>query len=165
MNSGHNAGKQGRWLEAQMENLLQMENYIEVDKSQVARAALLPIQIQVMSTLSGGSPCYVKQAQFAKSIYEVPWKIDFIVYHAALFPDGMLVEVKQQSVAGSVDEKYPFVVLSLRHNTPAKGAVFVGGGAVRACVEDWLLSQECADLLVITNDNQMRNVLKKGKKK
>lgn len=159
--------KQGRRLEGAAAEFLEMAGYKFIDDPKIKRLVASEGVQRALNTLirlNGDEPMYVGQTNACFSIYGVPWKIDFLVYHPELFSDGLLVEVKQQSTPGSVDEKYPFVILSLKNNTPAKGLIFMGGGAIRDCVRDWCLNQESDDLFVATNEREFREIITKGRK-
>jgi hypothetical protein len=56
---------------------------------------------------------YSKQVICGNTIYETARKVDFLVINKALFPHGLIVECKWQQVAGSVDEKYPFLLFNI----------------------------------------------------
>ena len=162
-----NTTKQGRRLEGAAAEFLEMAGYTFIDDPKIKRMVAsegVENALDTLKRLKGKAPMYVGQTNACFSIYGVPWKIDFLVYHPDLFPEGLLVEVKQQSAPGSVDEKYPFVIMSLQNNTPAKGLIFMGGGAIRDCVRDWCLSQESDDLFVATNEREFREIITRGRK-
>lgn len=117
---------------------------------------------------SNNQPFFYRQFKVLKNIYEVNWNVDFLIWHQDIFPNGAVIEVKQQSTAGSVDEKYPFVVESLKAialTTQGLSAVFVSGGAVRQCAAEWCKRQENGRFFYLESDAELRFFLKTGRKK
>lgn len=122
--------------------------------------------------LANGEPFFVQHIALCESIYNVPWFSDLLIWHPELFKNGAIMEIKQQSTAGSVDEKYPFVVQSLiKISSEIDGptVLFVSGGAVRQCALDWCRREEAlqreTNFVFITDEAGLRHFLKTGKKK
>ena len=63
-----------------------------------------------------GKRVFIWRQQTLKSIYGIPWRIDFTVWDENLWARGLFIEAKSQSTSGSVDEKLPFVIASLKNN-------------------------------------------------
>lgn len=76
----------------------------------------------------------------AKSLYGKSMRADFFCWHPVKWPNGLIIEAKYQAVGGSVDEKYPYTVLSLKQIDFPSVIIFEGGGATRSAIE-WAVSQ------------------------
>ena len=98
----------------------------------------------------GGKPIYTRQYPLV-SIYGTPLKCDFILYHPTLYPDCLIIEAKWQQTAGSVDEKFPFLVLNIREKFPCAAIVVIEGGGYRQGAIDWLRKQEDNKLVHVFN--------------
>ena len=71
-----------------------------------------------------------------KTIYGTPLKCDFVLEKLKI-----LIEVKWQQSAGSVDEKYPFTVACLKLQKDYRSIIVVDGGNQRAAAIEWLKKQ------------------------
>ncbi len=90
---------------------------------------------------------FVAQYPIGASIYGLPLLTDFWVRGAAGFPDGLALEVKWQQSTGSVDEKFPYLVLNIQHCYPCPALVIVDGGGQRPGALQWLRDQATGNLL------------------
>lgn len=85
-------------------------------------------------------PCFMKQARLGnQSIYGKSMRHDAYCWNPEKFKHGLIIEVKYQAVSGSVDEKFPYLVFSLKQLETPSILILEGGGAlegaVRWCVE------------------------------
>ena len=122
--------------------------------------------------LANNEPFFITHVSLLPSIYGVPWFLDFLIWHPEKFPNGMVAEVKQQSVAGSVDEKYPFVVMSLieiSRMIDGPTVLFVSSGAARQCATEWCLKQEREQIGTrfhfVKDEAELRHFFNFGRKK
>jgi len=60
-----------------------------------------------------GGKQYLKQLPVGLTIYETVRKCDFLVLNRSKFPKDLIIECKWQQSAGSVDEKYPFLLFNI----------------------------------------------------
>lgn len=149
-NQGAMAGKQGARLESVVVDFLQGYKNLwaytsKKDQRYVRLCSDYKTALDHCKTLANNEPFFITHVSLLPSIYGVPWFLDFLVWHPEKFPNGMVAEVKQQSVSGSVDEKYPFVVMSLIEISriiDGPTVLFVSGGAARQCATEWCLKQE-----------------------
>lgn len=93
---GRAANLAGRYLEDRIEILLEGCNY---GKSP-----------QVLYN----TPCFVRQYRQFKNLYNKIMINDFFVVHPSKYPQGLIIECKQQNTRGSADEKFPFTIQSLQ---------------------------------------------------
>ena len=61
-------------------------------------------------------PIYTRQCEIGKDIYGKKRRVDAILYHPRLYPECLVIQCKWQASGGSVEEKYPFEVLSIAQN-------------------------------------------------
>ena len=94
---------------------------------------------------------YARQFKGLIGVYGVPVTVDFIVCSPTEFKKGLVIEVKYQQVAGSVDEKYPYIILNFKKwlNKGIKSALFMEGGGYRDCVLEWCKDNQSDDMMVI----------------
>ena len=86
-------------------------------------------------------PYYIPQERtLFRSIYDTPLKVDFYVWHPQKYPSGMIIECKSQTAKGSVDEKFPYTILSLESNLVPFILIIDGGGAKPSAV-NWCSGQ------------------------
>jgi len=104
MTSGQQANRTGGQLEHFIEDALIRRGYSEFwnHKAQAFanRAAI-------------GGKQYLKQVPVGPTIYQTARIADFLVFNKEKFPDGLIIECKWQQSAGSVDEKYPFLLFNV----------------------------------------------------
>lgn len=85
-------------------------------------------------------PIYASQCEIGRDIYGKCRRVDFILYHPRRWPGCLVVQCKWQASSGSVEEKYPFEVLSIQHNEYPTIVLLDGGGYTKGA-EQWLRSQ------------------------
>ncbi len=96
---------------------------------------------------------YSRQCETGRDIYGKRRRVDFILYHPRKWPDSLVIQCKWQASSGSVEEKYPFEVLSL--NADGYPAIIVlDGGGYSAGAEQWLRGQ--------AGNNRLRHVFNLG---
>src|SRR5580765_2590146 len=83
-----------------------------------------------------------RQAKVGLSIYRHALHADFLVENICEFPEGLVIESKWQDIAGTADEKFPYVVANIiAHSYPCPVVIVVYGGGVRAGALRWLKDQ------------------------
>lgn len=83
---------------------------------------------------------YTRQFEIGKSIYGKNRYVDLILYHPVLWPDCLCIQCKWQTSGGSVDEKYPYEVLSIAQNDVDTIIILDGGGYSKGA-KQWLINQ------------------------
>ena len=127
MSSGATAVKRGTRLENLVEDLL-AEEYQKVPAKKFF--ALTGLE----------QPIFARQCPVGIDVYGKSRRIDFIVFHPIKWPECLVIQCKWQSAKGSVEEKYPFEVLSIREN-PYPTIIVLDGGGYTQAAEDWLRGQ------------------------
>jgi hypothetical protein len=87
-----------------------------------------------------GGRQYFKQLVVGPTIYDTRRICDFMVINDELFPAHLIIECKWQQSTGSVDEKYPFLVLNLI-KTGIPTVVLLDGGGYKPAAMHWLKAQ------------------------
>jgi hypothetical protein len=82
-----------------------------------------------------------RQQLVGYGIYDTPIHADFYIDAAPGFPGGLIIESKWQEIAGSADEKLPYLVANVMHCFPAPTIIVLHGGGYRAGAERWLRAQ------------------------
>lgn len=104
---GQKANHQGQDLENRVKWLLVRNEYIEVPRGAPLPSYPLP-KYFIHQHDNGGS---------LRSIYRQKMSLDFFVFNAEKWPEGLGIECKSQYSNGSVDEKFPYTILSLNGMT------------------------------------------------
>lgn len=116
--------------------------------------------IELLKKLSAGQPVYVTQVLACRNIYGSPWKADIFAYCPERFPNGLIVESKRQTVSGSVDEKLPFVVLSMNQADQYNCLLSILGGGMRPIATDWAKQVAARHVMVALTESDVRKYLK-----
>ena len=140
--SGQIANSAGRMFENTVSNAVAHKNYTLLNKREAA-AFLYDI------TMPPYAKWYTEQARFGQNIYQADWKIDIVLFNADKFPDCLVIECKWQASSGSVDEKYPFTVLSLK-NLPQPSVLVLDGGGARKKSIEWIKRQQTSKFKFMT---------------
>jgi hypothetical protein len=131
ISGGTRANRTGNALEKFVEDILTRNSYTEFINYKK--------QVFAMRKSIGGKQ-YAKQLWCGESIYGSLRKCDFLVMNQEKFPDGLIIECKWQESAGSVDEKYPFVMLNIK-KLGVPTIVLIDGDGYKKQAFDWLKSQ------------------------
>ena len=87
-----------------------------------------------------GGKQFQSQVNAGLTIYKNRRIVDFLVMNNKLFPDGLIIECKWQQASGSVDEKYPFLILNIM-KTGVPTIVLLDGGGYKLAAKEWLENQ------------------------
>jgi hypothetical protein len=134
--AGRSANSNGSGLEVSICLPFQRKGFVELDAKQkrdFERAA------GEVSTIPF-ERWYARQVKLERGVYGAYIKSDVFVRDPFHFPDGLHIECKWQQTPGSVDEKYPYTMLSLRQYQRPSIFVLAGHGARPTAVE-WLRAQ------------------------
>ena len=82
-------------------------------------------------------PIYTRQCEIGKDIYGKKRRVDAILYHPHLYPECLVIQCKWQASSGSVEEKYPFEVLSISQNQ-FDTIIILDGDGYSAGAKQWL---------------------------
>ncbi len=96
-------------------------------------------------------PIFAEQCHIGRDIYGKTRRVDFILYHPHRWPDSLVIQCKWQASHGSVEEKYPFEVLSIQMNEFSTIIVLDGGGYTQGA-KQWLAGQAGKNKLIHVMD-------------
>lgn len=136
---GKKANRTGNHLEMMIEDSLQRNGYSHTQKK------------HFFQTIEENKLIYTRQINLCDSIYGTKINCDFILYHPEKYPDCLVIESKWQQSSGSVDEKYPFLVLNIKEQFPCPAIIVIDGGGYKPGAEKWLRSQIDDKLLHVFN--------------
>lgn len=139
MLQGTRANYTGTQLEAVIQNTLERKGYKFVEKRSFDAARYLD------------QPVFSKQYPIARSVYDTGINCDFIIFHPSKHPNCLVIESKWQESGGSVDEKFPFLVLNIREQYPCATVIVLDGGGYKKGAEKWLRKQVDAKLTHVFN--------------
>ena len=103
---GSRANKRGRTLENTVADILdeECEEYQEISHTRFF--ALRELK----------QPIFAQQCYIGSDVYGKRRRVDFIIYHPTRWPRCLVIQCKWQASSGSIEEKYPFEVLSIQLN-------------------------------------------------
>ena len=143
MNSGQRANRTGKHLETFVAGLLDHHGYEEVE-----RGLFFSLYKQGLQ-----QPIFAYECVAGKTIYGGNRRVDFILYHPTKHPDCLVIQCKWQTSSGSVDQKYPYDVESIKIN-PQPTIIILDGGGYSQGAERWLKAQ--------AGDNNLLHVFNQG---
>lgn len=123
------ANKTGNELEIFIQDRLKREGYTLVPNT------------RFLASKSLSQPIYTRQFNLGKSIYGTAWRCDFILYHPEKHQNCLVIESKWQQSAGSVDEKYPYLVLNIEKQSVYDTIIIIDGDGYKDGALKWLKSQ------------------------
>lgn len=148
---GTQANYTGNALEQYVEHRLVQAGYVRVKPQQFRPGVYL------------GQPIYARRFHAGTSIYNTPIFADFTIFHPAKWPDCLIIEAKWQQVVGSVDEKYPYLVLNIQYRYCYSSILLLDGGGYKKGAESWIRSQAGnGNLLHVFNMAQFQTWANKG---
>jgi hypothetical protein len=83
----------------------------------------------------------MRQCPVGTNLYGTPAIADFVLSGAPAWPHGLAIESKWQHAQGSVDEKLPFLVLSIKAGYRVPAIIVADGGGHRPEALRWLRAQ------------------------
>lgn len=104
------------------------EDYLEVS----------PYRFFALRTLR--QPIFAAQCAVGEDIYGKSRRVDFILYHPKRWADCLVIQCKWQASSGTVEQKFPFEVLSIEKN-PYATLIVLDGGGYSDGAEKWLAAQ------------------------
>lgn len=87
---------------------------------------------------------YYKKQYFLNgisNIYGSEIKVDLFVSNSHQYPDGLIIECKWQGSQGSVDEKYPYLILNIKERYNYPTIIVYGGNGAKSGAIRWLKQQ------------------------
>ena len=143
---GRQANQNGKAFEDQISQRLKSNGYVQMDHIPEERE----------------QPFFIYQYRGTfTSIYGLPMRVDFYVWHPVKYPDGLIIECKYQETSGSADEKFPYTIACLRKIGLQAILLLIGKGAKRCSVE-WCLQQQDDQLMVFADFESFFKAVNRG---
>lgn len=139
MTDGKRANRTGKVLESFAEGVIADTGYEKVSSQ------------KFFAMREMDQPIYSSQCETGNDIYGKRRRVDFILYHPKKWPNNLVIQCKWQASSGSVDEKYPFEVLSIQLNE-YKTIIILDGKGYSTGAEQWLKSQVGKDKLIYVHN-------------
>ena len=83
------------------------------------------------------------------NLYALAWKVDFFLWHPQKHANGLIIESRYQGIGGSVDEKYPFLIGSLKQQ-PCDSLLLILGTGARPKAVEWCRKQSTTACRIMT---------------
>lgn len=138
MTDGSRANRRGRMLEDAVRPFLD-------EKYQLVKST------EFTANLGGDTPVYSQQCRITEDIYGKKRRLDFILFHPVLWPNCLAIQCKWQASSGTVEEKFPFEVLSIAKNE-FDTIIILDGKGYTAGAERWLKNQAGKNKLLTVMD-------------
>ena len=106
-------------------------------------------------------PVYSKNVAVGKNIYKNARKCHFILFHPVKWTKGLALEVRWQGVNGTVDEKFPFIVMNIKRSG-LETIIVMGGSNLKPEVIDWVQNQIGYRLIEVFNPTDFQNWVLEG---
>lgn len=142
----------GSVAEGTVRSVLTSRGYVELSVQEASAAepeAEQTAMFRDFTRRARPSRMFVAQYPIGLSIYGLPLFADFWVRGAPGFPEGLALEVKWQQSTGSVDEKFPYLVLNIQQCYPCPAIVIADGGGQRPGALQWLRGQTTSNLIAV----------------
>ncbi|MDA7572406.1 hypothetical protein N8776_01730 [bacterium] len=82
---------------------------------------------------------FATQFNLGKNIYNTRQIVDFIITRPDDAP--LVIQAKWQQSKGSVDEKFPFLIINLKEKSQFDGLIVIDGGGYRSDAITWMKEQ------------------------
>ncbi len=144
---GSQANRNGRHLENVIVPILKSAGYKEIES-----------ETKIFFDMD---KWYIKQYRVGKTIYGTIHKIDYYLYNKLKYPNKLLIEAKWQADGGSVDEKYPYLVMTLKQYS-AQSIIVIDGGGYKPLALVWLKNQIDTKLIGVFSISEFMNWVNNG---
>ena len=127
--SGSQANYTGTALQRFIEERLVERGYAYIDRKQFQPSTYLH------------QPTYTREFCVGEGLYGKDFRCDFILYHPQKHTACLVIEAKWQQTGGSVDEKYPFLILNIKDKYPYETILILDGGGYKQGAREWIGNQ------------------------
>jgi hypothetical protein len=140
MAQGKQANFTGKMLENQVYSRIESAGYVQVKNKEFYKTN------GFFSDKIFAKHCFIGNSIYGTSIYT-----DVLLYNKIKYPNKLAIEIKWQQIGGSVDEKYPYLVLNIKEIFPCKAIIIIDGGGYKEGALAWLKNQVDAKLINVFN--------------
>ncbi len=146
MQQGSKANKTGKELESFTNDILKCNNYEFVKSDEFCKFVRSD---KFRDSTRLGKPIYTGQFHAGLNIYNKKMSNDFVLYHPNKHNYCLIIECKWQQVGGSVEEKYPYLVLNIKDKYPYKTIILLDGEGYSEGAKNWLTLQVGGKLIEV----------------
>lgn len=107
------------------------------------------------------SPVYSTNVAVGKNIYNNARKCHFVLFHPQKWAKGLVLEVRWQGVNGTVDEKFPFIVMNIKRSG-LETVIVMGGSNLKPEVTEWVQNQIGYRLIEVLDPGGFQNWVLEG---
>ena len=132
---GKQANFNGKMFEEQIISIIRGAGYVQID---------LELEQQ-----SNQGQYFITQYYMGKSVYNTSLYADVVLHDDVKYPDKLAIEMKWQQTPGSVDEKYPYLVLNIKETFQFPSLIVIDGGGYKKGAIEWLKSQKDDKLIEV----------------
>ena len=118
-------------------------------------------KLRVENVRSLRNPVYSKGIVVGRNIYDNVRKCHFILFHPHKWEKGLVIEVRWQGVNGTIDEKFPFIVMNIKRSG-FETVVVMGGPKLKPEVSNWVGNQIGYRLIEVFNPGQFQIWVNQG---
>ena len=140
---GQKACKTGAMLENIIESILISSGFQKIKERKTPLAKLIE--------MFSGKKWFARQYRGLIGEYGEVVNVDFLLCDSNKYQCGLVIEVKYQKVPGSVDEKYPYIILNMKkwNRQGIKAAIFFEGNGYRESALKWCQENANEDITVL----------------
>lgn len=96
-------------------------------------------------------------------IYGGTANAEIVAHNSRRFPKGLIVKPYYQSVSGSADQKFPFMVLTARESYELPSVIVYDGGGYQQGAIDWLRNEVDDQLVAVLHIDEFAEWLSRNK--
>lgn len=107
---------------------------------------------------------YVERDVYAGlGVYGGTVNAEIVAYNSKRFPTGLIVKPYYQSVSGSADQKFPYMVLTARLSYELPSVIVYDGGGYQQGAIDWLNNEVDEQLVAVLHVSEFADWLIRNK--
>lgn len=96
-------------------------------------------------------------------IYGGTVNAEIVAHNSKRFPQGLIVKPYYQSVSGSADQKFPYMVLTARESYELPSVIVYDGGGYQQGAIDWLRNEVDEQLVAVLHISELSDWLRRNK--
>jgi len=128
--------------------VFQEYGYEQLDKSTFKKRSTFQLPLTILEGYA--NKCFITNEHVYNDIYGTPKKTHIYAYCPVKYKTGLLIEVRWQAISGTVDQKYPFIILSLER-APTKTILILDGKGMREEAVEWAKGRETDKHMVFSS--------------
>lgn len=108
----------------------------------------------IVRTLKASGYFVERNVEVGYGIFGGPVKAEIVAHNSKRFPQGLIIKPYWQSVSGSADEKFPYMVLTARETYELPSVVVYAGNGYREGAIDWLRNEVDTQLVAVLHADE-----------